>query len=120
MLTKTNSYSSFFTAEESKEIISELEETVPSSYLPACFGVKTKDIDPGTGKLEPWTDLLLSLKQFIEDRLDIELECAWLYSNLGKKKPLLINDLNNGEVMHNRSFVFLHFPPYILAFRKKN
>lgn len=108
MLTKTNLYPSFFTAEESREIILELMETVPFTMLPACFGVKSNAHKQGTPEPLPWTDLLLSIKQFVEDRLDIDLHSAWLYSNHRNEMFSLIKEIECQEDLYGRPYALTY------------
>ncbi|MDP4261406.1 MAG: alpha-ketoglutarate-dependent dioxygenase AlkB [Bacteroidota bacterium] len=87
-------YNSFFTAPESEEVFDELlknvewrqdsmtirGKTVNLPRLTAWYGNEGKCYrSPGIFKEPlPWTDMLLDIKQFVEDRLDIEFNSALL------------------------------------------
>ena len=77
-------YDSFFTPEECAEIHAGLLETIGQNRLHTTFYGKQIDLpnghqydDLGDRPL-PWTNILLDIKQFVEDKLDLEFNTATL------------------------------------------
>ncbi|MDP4148214.1 MAG: hypothetical protein Q8943_02265 [Bacteroidota bacterium] len=80
-------YHSFFTPEECREIVAELSDELEQSGQQNIFYGKQTD-RPNSHELNahchkplPWTNTLLDIKQFIEDRLDLEFDTATLTKN---------------------------------------
>jgi hypothetical protein len=68
-----NIYDSFFTADECREIYSQLSTEFERSGGDTTVYGKLVDHKP-----LPWTNTILDIKQFVEDRLDLQFDTATL------------------------------------------
>ena len=75
-------YDSFFTPAECGEIYDELLETIEQSRMQ-------------TNGVLPWTNILLDIKQFVEDRLNLEFNTA----TLTECHQMITGTLQNGSLL---------------------